>query len=163
MVYCTSVMETRGWGFGKMTNFMGKQLIITVEAGLTKRSVFFSRDSDLTTSVVRPSVRAYVCTYVIKPFNSLVINQSLISRSSVAHQLLISHSSVAHQSLISRSSVAHQLLISHSSVAHQSLISCSSVAHLPSCSSVAHQSLRSRLLSVFRLLITHHIHIHITL
>ena len=99
----------------------------------------FSRDSDLTTSIVRLCVRLQ---------NPLIINKSsLISCSSVAHQsliscLLISHSSVAHQSLISRCSVAHQSLISRSSVAHQSLISPSSVAH---------QSFRSRLLSVFRL------------
>ena len=109
----------------------------------------FSRESDLTTSVVRLCVGAY-----IRDQNPLIINKSsLISRSSVAHQLLISCSSVAHQLLISYSSVAHQSLISHSSVAHQSLISRSSVAHqlLISCSSVAHQSLRSRLLSVSRL------------
>ena len=75
---------------------------------------FFSRDSDLTTSVVHTFVRHQ---------NPLIINKlSLISCSSVAHQ------SLAHQSFISCSSVAHQLLISCSSVTHQSLISRSSVA-----------------------------------
>ena len=49
---------------------------------------FFSRNSDLRTSIVRAYVR------------------TLISGSSVAHQSLISCSPVAHQSLTSRSSVA---------------------------------------------------------
>ena len=43
MVFCTSVMETKGLEFGKMTNFMVKQLIIIVEAGLMKRSVSFDK------------------------------------------------------------------------------------------------------------------------
>ena len=79
----------------------------------------FSRDSDLTTSFVRPSVRTYVRTSV-RHQNPLIINKS----SSVAHQslisrLLISRSSVVHQSFISRSSVVHQSFISRSSVVHQ--------------------------------------------
>ena len=71
-----------GFGF----NFMVSGGMITV----------FSRDSDLTTSVVRPSVRTSV-----RHQNPLIINKlSLISCSSVVHQSLISRSSVAHQLLI---------------------------------------------------------------
>ena len=101
------------------------QAVLCLQNGIMTIQKLFSRDSDLTTSVVRQYVRTYV-----RHQTPLIINKSpLISCSSVVHQMFISCSSVIHKSFVCHSFVIHQSFISHSSVIHKSFISHSSVIH----------------------------------